>query len=70
VQCVEVDLCVDAQGAVFGDPMQKNMNAALGGMVGQMARGLDYGKRMEASVPVHERMSEILALAARASAGP
>ena len=67
LQCAEVDLYVDAREAVFSDPMQKNMNAALGGTVGQMAIGFDYGKRMDMSVPVHERMSEILAMCVRAS---
>jgi hypothetical protein len=66
MQCVEVDLWVDGCEAVFSDPSQKNMNAAMGGTVGQMALGFDYGKRMDMSIPVHERMSEILALAARA----
>lgn len=65
--CTEVDLWVDAEAAVFTDPFQKNITAALGGMVGQMAMGLDYGRRMDMSIPVHERMSEILALAIRAS---
>jgi hypothetical protein len=65
--CVEVDLWVDSHEAVFADPMQKNVNAALGGTVGQMAIGFDYAKRMDLSVPVHERMSEILAMSVRAS---
>jgi hypothetical protein len=65
--CVEVDLFVDAQSATFADPIQKNMNAAMGGMVGNMALGFDMAKRMDLSVPVHDRMAEILALAARAS---
>lgn len=68
MQCVEVDLYVDATSAVFADPLQKNMNAAMGGMVGNMALGLDYAKRMDLSIPVHDRMSEILAHAVRASA--
>jgi hypothetical protein len=68
LQCVEVDLWIDASSCRFADPLQKNMNAAMGGMVGSMALGFDYGKRMEMSIPVHERMSELLALAVRASA--
>jgi hypothetical protein len=67
LQSTEVDLWVDAREAVFSDPLQKNMNAALGGMVGQMALGFDYAKRMEMSIPVHDRMSEILGLSVRAS---
>lgn len=65
--CAEVDLWVDDRAAVFADPMQKNMNAGMGGMVGSMAMGFDYGKRMDMSIPVHDRMSEILALAVRTS---
>jgi hypothetical protein len=66
--CAEVDLWVDQNSAVFADPMQKNMNAAMGGMVGNMALGFDIAKRMEMSIPVHERMSEILAMSVRAAA--
>ena len=68
MSCVEVDLYVDAASAVFADPLQKNMNQAMGGMVGNMALGFDLAKRMDLSVPVHDRMSEILAHAVRASA--
>ena len=67
LQQVEVDVWIDGSAAVFADPMQKNMNAAMGGMVGQMALGFDIAKRMEMSVPVHERISELLALAVRAA---
>jgi hypothetical protein len=65
--CVEVDLFVDAHSATFADPVQKNMNAAMGGMVGNMALGFDMAKRMDLSIPVHERMAEILAMSVRAS---
>ncbi|MDB4944111.1 MAG: hypothetical protein JWP97_3645 [Labilithrix sp.] len=67
LQCVEVDFYVDAQACVFSDPLQKNMNAAMGGMVGQMAMGFDYAKRMELTIPVHDRVCEIIAMAVRAS---
>ena len=67
LQCVEVDFWLDAASCVFADPLQKNMNAAMGGMVGQMALGFDYGKRLEMSIPVHDRMSELIALSVRAS---
>ncbi len=66
-QCIEVDLWVDAHGAVFSDPQQKNMLAAMGGTVGSMAIGFDYGKRMDLSIPLHDRMSELLAMALRAA---
>ncbi|CAN5666486.1 hypothetical protein BH09MYX1_BH09MYX1_50630 [soil metagenome] len=67
LQQVEVDLWVDDQRAVFSDPSQKNMNAGMGGTVGQMAMGFDIAKRMDLSVGVHERISELLALAVRAA---
>jgi hypothetical protein len=67
MQATEVDLWVDAQNATFNDPAQKNINAALGGMVGQMALGFDYGKRMDMSLPVHDRVAELLAMAVRAA---
>lgn len=67
LQQVEVDLWVDSREAVFADPMQKNMNAAMGGMAGQMALGFDYAKRMDMSIPVHDRISNLLAMAVRAS---
>jgi hypothetical protein len=38
----EVDVSVTANGAVFADPEQKNMTAAMGGMIGSMAIGFDY----------------------------
>ena len=66
-QCIEVDLWVDQNGAVFADPAQKNMNAAMGGAVGSMAMGFDIGKRLDLSIPVHERMSELLATSLRAA---
>lgn len=68
LQCTEVDVWVDAREAVFADPFQKNMMAAMGGTVGQMAIGFDIAKRMDLSIPVHERISELLAMAVRASA--
>lgn len=67
-QCAEVDLWVDPSGAVFADPMQKNMNAGLGGTIGNMAVGFDIARRMELSVPVHDRVCEILAMSLRAAA--
>lgn len=67
LSCVEVDFWIDQHSATFADPLQKNMNAAMGGMVGQMAMGFDYGKRMEMSIPVHERMCELIATAVRAT---
>lgn len=68
-QCSEVDLWVDAHSVVFSDPSQKNITAALGGTVGQMALGFDMQKRTDMTLPVHERICEILAFAVRASSG-
>jgi hypothetical protein len=67
LQCVEVDLWVDDREAVFADPMQKNMNAAMGGTMGQMALGFDVARRMEMSIPVHDRMSDLLLMSVRAA---
>ena len=67
LQCVEVDFWIDQHACVFADPLQKNLSAAQGGMVGMMATGMDIGKRMEMSLPVHERMSELIALTVRAT---
>jgi hypothetical protein len=66
--CTEVDLRIDAQTAAFADPAQENINAAMGGTVGQMAIGFDYAKRLDMTLPVHDRIAEVLALAARAAA--
>lgn len=65
--CAEVDLSVERSRAVFSDPSQKNMLAAMGGTVGAMAVGFDYGKYMDLTIPVHERITELLALSLRAS---
>ena len=65
---VELDLIVGNERAVFVDPLQKNMMAGMGGTIGNMALGFDAGKRFELAIPVHDRIAELLALAARASA--
>ncbi len=64
----ELDLTVGGQRGVFADPESKNMNAAMGGTIGNMAVGFDYAKRLDLSVPVHERVAELLATAGRACA--
>jgi hypothetical protein len=64
----EVDVAVTRHNVVFADPIQKNMQAAMGGTVGNMALGVDYGKRTELSIPVHERVAELMAALARATA--
>lgn len=65
--CVEVDLTVHPQEIVFADPTQKNLRAGLGGTLGQMAIATDMQKQMELSIPVHERLAELLAVTARAA---
>ncbi|MBC7172975.1 MAG: hypothetical protein H5U40_11125, partial [Polyangiaceae bacterium] len=64
----ELDVHVTAAGACFNDPTFKNMNAAMGGMIGSLAMGLDYSKRTELSIPVHERAAELLGTLVRATA--
>lgn len=64
----EVDVWVTAQGACFNDPSYANIQAAMGGMVGNMAMGFDYGKRTELTIPVHDRVTELLATLLRATA--
>jgi hypothetical protein len=64
----EVDVWVTAGGACFNDPSYSNIQAAMGGMVGNMAMGFDYGKRTELTIPVHDRVAELLATLIRAAA--
>jgi hypothetical protein len=66
--CVEVDLCVYPDRVVFGDPMQKNMRGGMGGTVGMMAMGGNIGNVMELSIPVHDRIAQLLGTVARACA--
>jgi hypothetical protein len=63
----ELDLLVDDEGVSFADPMQKNLRASMGGTVGAMAVGMDYGKLLSLTIPVHDQVAELLALASRAS---
>jgi hypothetical protein len=64
----ELDVWITAEGACFNDPSYKNMMAAMGGMVGGMAMGFDFGKRTEAGIPIHERVAELLGTLARGTA--
>jgi hypothetical protein len=64
----ELDVSVSGNGAAFNDPHQSNMQAAMGGMVGNMALGLDMGKRMELTIPVHDRVADLLLALVRATA--
>jgi hypothetical protein len=60
-----VCLCAHSHEVFLSDPMQKNLIAGMGGIVGQMATGLDAIKSMELSIPVHERIAELLAATQR-----
>jgi hypothetical protein len=64
----ELDVWITADGACFNDPSYKNMTASMGGMVGGMALGFDMGKRVEAGMPIHERVAELLGTLARTTA--
>jgi hypothetical protein len=62
----ELDVAVGGQGGSFADPELKNMNAAMGGTIGNMAVGFDYQKRLDLSIPVHDRVAELLGTLGRA----
>lgn len=64
----EVCLVVRPHEIFFSDPMQKNLHAGAGGTIGRMATGFDMMKSLELAIPVHDRMAELLAVTARASA--
>ncbi len=64
--CAELDLCVYDDRIVCADPTQKNLTAAMGGQIGNMAIGLDMTKRMELTIPVHDRMAQLLGVVASA----
>lgn len=66
--CAEVDLCVYPDRIVFADPVQKNMTAGMGGTIGMMAMGGDMTRWMEMTIPVHDRIAQLLGTAARACA--
>ena len=65
---VELDVSVVGNKACFADPSSANIQAAMGGMIGNLAMGFDMGKRTELSIPVHDRVAELLATLVRATA--
>jgi hypothetical protein len=65
--CPEVDLRVMPNEVRFSDPQQKNLQAAMGGTMGAMAAGMDPGKIIDMTIPMHVRIADIVTLAARAS---
>ena len=66
--CAEVDLCVHPDRVVFADPGQKNMTSGMGGTIGMMAMGSNMTRWMEMTIPVHDRIAQLLATTARACA--
>jgi hypothetical protein len=64
--CAEVDLIVYPDRVVFSDPLQKNMTAGMGGTFSMMAMGSNMTRFMEMTIPVHDRVAELLAVTARA----
>jgi hypothetical protein len=64
----ELDISITHGQAVFADPSYKNMTAAMGGGIGSMALGFDYGKRLELAIPVHDRVGDLFATLIRATA--
>ncbi|MEZ4362135.1 MAG: hypothetical protein R3B48_18245 [Kofleriaceae bacterium] len=61
LQCAEIDLTVYPDQIVFADPAQKNLTAAMGGMVGTMSMATNPGKMMELTIPVHDHVAQVLA---------
>ncbi|HEY3500472.1 MAG TPA: hypothetical protein VGK73_37525 [Polyangiaceae bacterium] len=64
----ELDISITQGRGVFADPLQHNMNAAVGGTIGSMALGFDYAKRLELAIPVHDRVADLFAALIRATA--
>ncbi len=64
----EPSLYVMEDEVSFSDPFQKNLLAGVGGTMGMMAIGNDPGKYYELTLPVHDRISELLVIAQKASA--
>lgn len=64
----QMDLAIMGQSAVLFDPDYANLTQAMGGMVGGMALMFDFAKRTELAIPVHDRVAQLLATLARATA--
>lgn len=60
LQCAYVDLQVTPQGARFSDPRDENGTAMLGGVDGLIRYAGFPGKVFELTLPVHERVANIL----------
>lgn len=67
LSCVEVDLVITDADVRFSDPFQKNLLQAMGGASGAIAAGGDVGRTLEAQIPMHDRIAEMLVIAGRAA---
>jgi hypothetical protein len=65
--CAEVDLRVLPDRVSFSDPLQKNLMAGMGGAMGAMAAGYDPATLMQATIPVHTRIADLMYQAGAAS---
>lgn len=66
--CAEVDLRVLPDRVDFSDPLQRNLQAGMGGALGAMAAGYDTHTMLQATIPVHARICDLLYLSASVSA--
>jgi len=62
--CITVDLRVLAGEVIFSDPRNKNVNAALGGLMGQAITGSDPKKNQDMVNPVYNHITDLVLLAA------
>jgi hypothetical protein len=60
LECAYVDLRVLPDGVRFSDPEQKNTLAMMGGTYGAMQYAGNPGKAFEVTLPVHDRIANIL----------
>jgi hypothetical protein len=66
--CEEVDLIVSPTEIALADPADKNLKAARGGTAGRVGNGLNPAPSIRASIPVHQRMNQLLEQARAATA--
>ncbi|MBI2390192.1 MAG: hypothetical protein HYV09_11440 [Deltaproteobacteria bacterium] len=59
-ECAYVDLRVTPDGVRFSDPEQKNTLAMMGGTYGAMQYAGNPGKAFEVTLPVHDRVANLL----------
>lgn len=60
LECAYVDLRVLPDGVRFSDPEQKNTLAMMGGTYGAMQYAGNPGKAFEVTLPVHDRIANVL----------